>query len=719
MSGGTLTQLFAQDAQDIYLKGNVDQLATGNFMLYWNQPTRVASGYSYGNGVPNRGQLLSTIPPVKPNNTASYGMGGPNNDMTLNINLVDKSGIPIKVAEDTSRFQQDVAVIQDLENKTNMRKNPYAAPPIRVRTTKPTFIKGSAKGDLIGYSGKSAPGTWDSYDIDQKELQYIKPDLQKINEVNEINKNITDLNKLEKKEKFNNIGDMDNTLYDNKIDTNGLIPSKPGSAAKLAKLGQLASCACMDGNCHNCLRCRMIDCPNCRLGRCPNCQTGNCPLCKLNQKREQGIDTCLPCLAGGDCGFPRKSCSTCIQPPMGDNLIADDLVGDYVLGDDEGIPLANYISSNNLDNNLAPGGSQLGQNLIADELDEIAGVGQTLNNITTRKMNMMEPFTTNITSKKSTSNKLGQQFVCGCMQKRCSGCPTCYADTCCAADTCNKLEKIAQPPDSIYNPKKEKFNNLDNLGTNKLAINVGGQLVCADKSGNCGLPKKNMSIFTNSQDNTSNSSKDGCLSCAHRAVALNGDLFCPCVNGNCDSCEKCKAGLCTQCPRKEKFTTDINIMPSKNNISPRPIGMQKECPCKLGLCDLCKKCKNKGYDTECKQCPYYTEKFMNINEEPNYSYPKRRYNKCDCMRSGCPQCNTANNMSIDLPSFGTWHGGYRLANGWNEATPGLNPVNLTDSLVYYPDSYVGSYFTNPKPDIMKPYPIMPANEPVSSIALNM
>jgi len=343
--------------------------------------------------------------------------------------------------------------------------------------------------------------------------------------------------------------------------------------------------------------------------------------------------------------------------------MGDDLVGDYVLGDDEGIPLSNYISSNNLDNKLAPGGSQLGQNLIADELDEIAGVGQTLNNITTNKMNMMEPFSTNMTTKKSTSNKLGKQFVCGCMQKGCSGCPTC------SADSCAQLEKTAQPPINKNimvksdNPQKEKFNNLDNLGTNKLAINVGGQLVCADKSGDCGLSKKNMGIFTNSQDNSSNTSKNDCLSCKHRAVALNGDLFCPCVNGNCDSCEKCKAGLCTQCPRREKF--------------------------------------------------------MNINEEPNYAYPKRKFNKCDCMRAGCPLCNTANNMSIDLSSFGTWHGGYRLANGWNEATPGLNPVNLTDSLVYYPDSYVGSYFTNPKPDIMKPYPIMPANEPVSSIRLGM
>lgn len=612
MSGGTLTQLFAQDAQDVYLKGNVDQLATGNFMLYWNQPTRVASGYSWGNGVPNRGQLVSTLPPVQPNNTAAYGMGGPNNDMTLNVNLVQKPGESNEPA-DTSRFQQDVAAIQNLESSTQTQRNPYAAPPIKVRADKPNFVK----GDLVGYSGKTAPGTWNSYDINQAQLQKTSINLQKLNEKNQIKQDIKKL------ENFDNLSDEE--IYDEN-DNSGIIPSKPGSAGRLAKLGEIASCPCMDGNCHNCLRCRMIECPNCRLGRCPNCVNGNCPLCKLNQKREQGVNTSLPCVAGGQCGFPKKSCSTCIQPVM-----SDDLIGiDYSM-------------------NIAPGGSKLGENLIGEELDEIAGVGELRNNITTNKMNKMEPFTTNLTTK-STDNTLGKLFVCGCMQNDNSGCPTCSSKI-----WNNSKETIQTKP-------KEHFDNLDNLGTNKLAINVGGQLVCADKSGDCGL--KNTGIFTKSSDNSNNYDKSGCLSCKHRAVALNGDLFCPCVNGNCDSCEKCKLGMCSQCPKQK-------------------------------------------------------ENFMNINQQPNYSYPQRNLTKCDCMRAGCPQCNQQNNMSIDLPSFGTWHGGYRLANGWNEATPGLNPVNLTDSLVYYPDSYVGSYFTNPKPDIMKPYPIMPANEPVSSIRLGM
>lgn len=91
MSGGTLTQLFANDMQDTYLKGNVDQLATGNFLLHWNQPTRIASGYGFNNGVPNRGQLLSTIPSISVNpSTTSSASSEPG--LTVNTQSLLNSG---------------------------------------------------------------------------------------------------------------------------------------------------------------------------------------------------------------------------------------------------------------------------------------------------------------------------------------------------------------------------------------------------------------------------------------------------------------------------------------------------------------------------------------------------------------------------------------------------------------------------------------------------
>jgi thiol-disulfide isomerase/thioredoxin len=61
MAPGVVTQMYAQDAQDTYLKGNVDQLATGNFLLNWNQPTRLATGSYYYTTGPNRGALLKNL----------------------------------------------------------------------------------------------------------------------------------------------------------------------------------------------------------------------------------------------------------------------------------------------------------------------------------------------------------------------------------------------------------------------------------------------------------------------------------------------------------------------------------------------------------------------------------------------------------------------------------------------------------------------------------
>jgi len=61
MSPGVVSQMYAQDAQDTYLKGNVDQLATGDFLLNWNQPTRIATGSYFYNTGPNRGALLKNL----------------------------------------------------------------------------------------------------------------------------------------------------------------------------------------------------------------------------------------------------------------------------------------------------------------------------------------------------------------------------------------------------------------------------------------------------------------------------------------------------------------------------------------------------------------------------------------------------------------------------------------------------------------------------------
>lgn len=67
MSGGTVAQMFAQDSQDVYLKGNVDKIATGNFDLYWNQPTRQGMNVFQNRGYP----LYSILLPDTPMNPTS------------------------------------------------------------------------------------------------------------------------------------------------------------------------------------------------------------------------------------------------------------------------------------------------------------------------------------------------------------------------------------------------------------------------------------------------------------------------------------------------------------------------------------------------------------------------------------------------------------------------------------------------------------------------
>lgn len=64
MTNGTLTQLYANDAQDVNLKSNVDNLATGNFLLNWNNSTRLT------NRIPNRGQLVVPNDSVDDNNNS-------------------------------------------------------------------------------------------------------------------------------------------------------------------------------------------------------------------------------------------------------------------------------------------------------------------------------------------------------------------------------------------------------------------------------------------------------------------------------------------------------------------------------------------------------------------------------------------------------------------------------------------------------------------------
>jgi hypothetical protein len=62
MAPGVIDQLFAKDAQDTYINSNINNLASADFELYWNNPSRITDV------LPNRGAL------VLPENQVAVGV---------------------------------------------------------------------------------------------------------------------------------------------------------------------------------------------------------------------------------------------------------------------------------------------------------------------------------------------------------------------------------------------------------------------------------------------------------------------------------------------------------------------------------------------------------------------------------------------------------------------------------------------------------------------
>lgn len=118
MSNGVIDQLFAKDAQDTHLNGNIDNIASGRFNLFWNQPTLIANSNN------NRGQLV----PI-PNNTNLNFVPNTNYEYSVvpNSNMVEGNSNPI---------YNDFMKINQLNNKTqpvseyNKIANKYQIPDI-------------------------------------------------------------------------------------------------------------------------------------------------------------------------------------------------------------------------------------------------------------------------------------------------------------------------------------------------------------------------------------------------------------------------------------------------------------------------------------------------------------------------------------------------------------------------------------------------------------
>lgn len=241
---------------------------------------------------------------------------------------------------------------------------------------------------------------------------------------------------------------------------------------------------------------------------------------------------------------------------------------------------------------------------------------------------------------------------------------------------CNRKVKIMTPT----NLKQKYADDYDNENFTKLIDNNSQKRETFQCSLNPDSTKCNGCVNEcpcrlGNCSNCSDCVGEKCKSCPNRR--------CPCLMGRCEECPACRSGNCPMCSKNN--TNNVNDTNNKTdgqievngNENFETVGFKRMCPCSANRC------------TNCPEC---------------------RMGKCD----SCPRSKETSNF-IDLASLGTGHGGFRLATNWNNATSGPNPVNVNDSIVYYPDSYVGSYFIEPKFDIMKPYPVIPPSRTVAGL----
>jgi hypothetical protein len=134
MTAGTLTQMFANDGQDTYLKGDVNNVATGNFNLYWNQPTKIAGTY------PNRGQLLPSV--VLPM-VAAYENG--NNPETTGIELTNNEAERKAYAELVKKVYND-----KMNNLQNYINDPKSSSQINTSCGENCYVNPAACGNGHG-----------------------------------------------------------------------------------------------------------------------------------------------------------------------------------------------------------------------------------------------------------------------------------------------------------------------------------------------------------------------------------------------------------------------------------------------------------------------------------------------------------------------------------------------------------------------------------------
>ena len=111
MSNGVIDQLFAKDQQDMHLNAGIDNIASGRFNLYWNQPTLIA------NTSTNRGKLYNLPQYVR-------GVNSSDTNYSEMINLTNDVANINK--NNTINGNNNVLEIEKLTHKTQHLNDPAA-----------------------------------------------------------------------------------------------------------------------------------------------------------------------------------------------------------------------------------------------------------------------------------------------------------------------------------------------------------------------------------------------------------------------------------------------------------------------------------------------------------------------------------------------------------------------------------------------------------------
>ena len=813
MSGGTLTQLFANDMQDTYLKGNVDQLATGNFLLHWNQPTRIASGYGFNNGVPNRGQLLSTIPQVSVN-PSPVTNASPKDSISVNVpgilSPVDGTVFPRvnpKSTVNTYPGIKNILVNQKkddelLDREVNQDLSLGLAPRTNTLRNDATntlqnalvnscqdCIPGKCQNCPMCLNGRTSYPKADSVasnKVDAKSIGNLEEESEYM-PIENFDSGLSNQtmpsrvhNKIKKKiirrqENFDSgltSSNMPIKVYDNlnKMINKHAVFAKSVSDDDVENFDSGLSNQTMPTRVHNQIKKKIIR-------RQENFDSGlsssNMPV-KVHDNLNKMLNKHPVFAKNGDddvenfdSGLSSQGMPTRVHNQIKKKIIRRQENFDSGLTSSN-MPVKVHYNLNKMlnkhpvfakngdedvetfDSGLSSQGmptrihNQLKKKIVRRQENFDSGISSSnmptkVHNSIKKKLNKKENFDedgdddiiffvneVNDGNENMVRNPLraGTGGCANCPQARCANCPKSKCGNfknCALGYSCKSCDVQDYLNSRTTLDNNENFSNISNnqrenfdcpcrrkviSATNLNQRKLSNDLENFDSNG---VPKKkgvkdflndspvidNRDLFKTGLDNRKedfqcslNPDSTECVGCVS---------MCPCRFGNCSECPACQQGNCQSCPNRR-------------------------CPCLMGRCQDCPACKQGN----CPMCPKkesqsVKENFESVGFETLCPCAGNRCNNCPLCRAGnCPNCPKVkpNSTFVDLASFANNSGGYRLAGDWNNPTTSPSSVDIGNGITFFPDSYVSQYFTNPKPDIMMPYHLIPPSRSVAGLVVD-